>query len=266
VSDHWYKSILEAAPPAPVSVETDERPAPLPADLCPRINAHLEACGLREVEATFAGGVLSLSGQVDSLYERQLAVYYVRKFTRLACISDRIYVRTQPAKRSFGQLAVESLELLKGTAADWWAANSKAGWGLLAATALVAIVSWWNAEQAGPRVPVFPVSGNVRVDGTVPAGAQVILHPQGHRLPEGMAAMGIVREDGSVAISIYGDGTGVPPGQYVATLHWFSRGGQDSTPGNNLLPPRYSSAGTSPIEVVVEETSNQIPTIVVNSK
>ena len=43
------------------------------------------------------------------------------------------------------------------------------------------------------RVPVFKVEGQVTFNGEPPVGAQVVFHPDGHKLPDGDVAIGTVK-------------------------------------------------------------------------
>jgi hypothetical protein len=105
------------------------------------------------------------------------------------------------------------------------------------------------------RVAITPVSGKVLFNGQPPAGAQVLLHPQGHALPEGAAAAATVQADGSFQPRIYGDEPGVPPGNYVVTLQWFKvvEGDGGAGRGPNVLPREYAQAQTSPVKVTVKD-------------
>jgi hypothetical protein len=106
-----------------------------------------------------------------------------------------------------------------------------------------------------PRVVTAPVSGTVLFNGQPPAGAQVLLHPQGHALPAGVAAAATVQSDGTFQPRIYGDVPGVPPGNYVVTLQWFKvvAGEGGAGRGPNVLPKEYARAETSPLKVTIQE-------------
>ena len=117
------------------------------------------------------------------------------------------------------------------------------------------------------KVPVSPVAGKITVGKETPVGANIILHPQGHTLPEGVSAVGKVGEDGTFSVSIYDLGEGVPAGEYVATVQWFKIGkptaaGEDPLV-QDVIPKQYSSPNTSPIKVTVKPEPTQLEPIVI---
>lgn len=122
---------------------------------------------------------------------------------------------------------------------------------LLAAGALATICGC--GDESEPRVTVAPVTGTVTFRDEPAAGAQVVLHPRGHALPDGTAATGVVQADGRFGASIYSDGEGVPPGDYVVTVQWFkvvdSPGGAGRGP--NVLPKQYADPDATPLKVSV---------------
>jgi len=120
--------------------------------------------------------------------------------------------------------------------------------------ALVAAIAGCSHDDE-PRVAIATVSGKVLFNGNAPAGAQVLLHPQGHALPAGLAAAATVQEDGSFQPRIYGDEPGVPPSNYVVTLQWFRvvEGEGGAGRGPNVLPKEYANVDTSPVKVTVKD-------------
>jgi hypothetical protein len=116
-----------------------------------------------------------------------------------------------------------------------------------------------------PRIPVFPVSGKVTYQGKPPVGAQIVLHAKGNAESYGIAPVGVVKSDGSFAITAYEPEDGAPQGEYVATIQWFktitNEGGTGAGP--NVLPVKYASAQTSPIKVNVNGGPTQIPPIAI---
>jgi hypothetical protein len=72
-------------------------------------------------------------------------------------------------------------------------------------------------------------------------------------LPDGTAATGVVQADGHFEASIYSDGGGVPPGDYVVTVQWFkvaeSPGGVGRGP--NVLPKQFADPDSTPLKVTV---------------
>jgi hypothetical protein len=119
------------------------------------------------------------------------------------------------------------------------------------------------------RVQVFPVTGKVTFDGKVPVGAQVVLHPQGNLVLDNIAPAGTVKDDGSFKITVYKEGDGAPPGDYVATVHWFKIVDDGGGParGPDVIPKEYSNPDTSPIKVTVKNgETTEVPAIQIAGK
>ena len=126
---------------------------------------------------------------------------------------------------------------------------------------LVAAAGCGEAPEV--KVPVTPVTGTLTVAGEKAIGARVTLHPQGHPLPEGRSAGGVVQPDGSFQVSLYDDPKGVPAGEYVATVDWYKPIKTDTGAGAgpNVIPKTYSSVDSSPIKVSVKDAPVAIPPI-----
>jgi hypothetical protein len=131
---------------------------------------------------------------------------------------------------------------------------------LLASAALLSLLPGCSEK----RVEVFPVQGKITFEGKPPVGAQVVLHPQGDLTFNNIAPLGIVKDDGSFKISVYGDGDGAPAGDYVATVQWFKVTAQDGGAGKgpNVIPKQYADPDTSPIKLTVKGgTTNELEPI-----
>ncbi len=139
-----------------------------------------------------------------------------------------------------------------------WKFRSVAIRGLCVAaiTGSLALAGCGKSEPA--RVKVYPVHGSVTVNGEPAEGAQVILHAQGHSLPENIAPLATVKADGSFDFSVYEAADGAPAGDYVATVQWLkvvqTEGGAGRGP--NVLPKEYASVETSPVKLTVQSSGN----------
>jgi hypothetical protein len=97
--------------------------------------------------------------------------------------------------------------------------------------------------------------------GEIPAGAYVAMWRVNGEAPENVAPSATVAPDGSFAIGSYDTGDGAPPGEYAVTVTWFKVVGPG--PGPNVLPPKFASAGSTPIKVTVSGPT-EIPAIEFN--
>jgi hypothetical protein len=111
---------------------------------------------------------------------------------------------------------------------------------------------------------VFKTAGTITFHGQPPAGALVVLHPQGAAGPDAPRPIAHVQADGSFAATTFDTADGAPAGEYVVTVEWQKlvnvRG--EWQPGPNLLPARYASPATSDVIVRVVEGSNELAPIV----
>ncbi|MBM3997939.1 MAG: hypothetical protein FJ297_00105 [Planctomycetes bacterium] len=134
-------------------------------------------------------------------------------------------------------------------------------------------------DRGPARVPVFPVRGHVLRQGKPAVGALVVLHPD-VREDDPMWASGyprgVVREDGSFAISTYDEADGAPAWQYAVVVTWpvgdaDEEGGEEgSNAGQSEEDAASRRKNASPFEKplttpvkfkVVEQPSNEIPRI-----
>lgn len=143
--------------------------------------------------------------------------------------------------------------------------NRRRRWG----AGSMALIAWMAFVGCGEdRIPLYPATGSIRFGETVPDGAQIVLHPQGHELPPEGIPTARVLGDGTFVVGTYDAGDGAPAGEYKATVQWFrivsNQGG--SGRGPNVLPPEYGDAGRTPISITISEGENTIPPITIESK
>lgn len=119
-----------------------------------------------------------------------------------------------------------------------------------------------SGKSADGRKAVFPTRGKLLVDGQVPRGALLVLHPANPSLDD-VHPFAHVDPDGSFALSTYQGRDGAPAGDYIATIEWRvpQFPGADG-PWPNVLPERYARAATSDLRVHVAAESNELPPIV----
>jgi hypothetical protein len=118
------------------------------------------------------------------------------------------------------------------------------------------------------KVPVYPVSGQVRVAGKTPEGAFVALHPKAQPDVKAGAAepprpSAQVKPDGTFAVSTFGGGDGAPAGDYVVTIEWrpLVHENGDVKAGPNVVPREYTRPESSPLRVTVKPGENALTPI-----
>jgi hypothetical protein len=110
----------------------------------------------------------------------------------------------------------------------------------------------------GGRLPLYPATGTVLVDGRPARGVEVRLHPVDRvgdlDAPRPFASSG---EDGGFRLGTYLKGDGAPAGRYKVTLFWSDRPPR-SDPGDDLLGGRYADPARSALEVTISEGDNRL--------
>ncbi len=115
----------------------------------------------------------------------------------------------------------------------------------------------------GPEPPeqVFPVTGEVFVNGLPADGAIVTFFKVGAELTAGQPS-GTVQPDGSFQLTSYRPGDGASQGDYQITLSWRATvGGSLSDPeyGPEKLPKKYLKPESSGLVATVSSTTNTLP-------
>jgi hypothetical protein len=121
------------------------------------------------------------------------------------------------------------------------------------------------------RLPVFPVKGQLSINGQTPAGAFVVLHPKNGAAtaPNGevVRPRAVVNPDGTFELGSYDSLDGAPSGEYAVTVEWrrIVRS-PDGSPvlGPNVVPPKYARPETSPLAIRIAEKSNELAPIKLN--
>ncbi|MFG0334487.1 MAG: hypothetical protein ACF8TS_14090 [Maioricimonas sp. JB049] len=114
------------------------------------------------------------------------------------------------------------------------------------------------------QAPTVAVTGSVTVNGEIPAGAMVKLHPTGGNVDKRASRpAGIVAEDGTFALTTYDYGDGAPSGEYLFTIIWP----QDPMLGG-LSPDRLNYAYASPkmtqeFIVCIDEETTTLPRVAI---
>jgi hypothetical protein len=127
-----------------------------------------------------------------------------------------------------------------------------------------------GASQDRDRLPVFPAKGTVKLEGSSPQGALIVLHPKSASSHAHDSTIirpyGTIRSDGTFELTSYETNDGAPAGEYSVTLELrkaikYPNG--SAGPGPNLVPKKYTKSDTSPLLVQIKPGENQLPPIIV---
>lgn len=116
-------------------------------------------------------------------------------------------------------------------------------------------------SSCGPaRKPVYPVQGEVRVDGRVPVHAQVGFFPVNADGSETVHPVGQVDDQGRFTLTSYAKDDGAPEGEYRVTVAWFLASGRtdDVSPPVNYLPAAFGRPDSTPLHAVVAKGGVQL--------
>jgi hypothetical protein len=110
------------------------------------------------------------------------------------------------------------------------------------------------------RRPVYPVQGEVHLQGQAPVHALVTFHPVADDGAGAVHPTGQVDDKGRFTLTSYVSGDGAPEGEYRVTVAWFLSSGRpgDDSPPANYLPGRYSRPDTTPLRAVVRKGGVQL--------
>ena len=150
-------------------------------------------------------------------------------------------------------------------------ANTMIGLHGLRTIALVALLlptAGCGSSQNRDRVPVFPTKGSVKLEGTSPKGALIVLHPKrGKQASDGNAIRpyATIHSDVTFELTSYDSNDGAPAGEYSVTVELrkvikYPNGG--AGPGPNLVPKKYTKPDTSPLLVQIQPGLNDLPPLV----
>jgi hypothetical protein len=127
--------------------------------------------------------------------------------------------------------------------------------GTLVALLPFAALSCGGAED---RLPVYPVRGQLFVDGKPAAGAYVLFHPSSDADTQATRPRGQVTQDGTFVLSTYGANDGAPMGDYVVTIDWRRTVPGHGPRGPSLVSPEYGTPRESPLRATVKAESNSL--------
>ncbi|OWK34997.1 hypothetical protein FRUB_09839 [Fimbriiglobus ruber] len=109
------------------------------------------------------------------------------------------------------------------------------------------------------RLKVYPVRGEVTVDGKPAAGARIFFHPEANLAdPRALRPIAIVEADGSFRLTTYLANDGAPAGEYVVTVTWPTKAGADEEISGDRLKYAYADAKKSKLRVTVKAGNNDL--------
>jgi hypothetical protein len=131
----------------------------------------------------------------------------------------------------------------------------------LAVAALLAFC-FAGCDSGEERPELQPATGMLAINGKVPVGATIVLHPADGQPfdSRGTKPQATVKPDGAFELTTYQAGDGAPVGEYAVSVLWFDDP-QSSTPwdklGGRLADPKRSNlrltieAGRSILDPIV---------------
>jgi hypothetical protein len=134
--------------------------------------------------------------------------------------------------------------------------------------ALLLVLPGLSCSRSGHRRPVFPVRGQVLLEGKPLSSVLVVFHPAGAWGAEESRPYARTDRAGRFAVSTYGTEDGAPAGEYkVAIVELRGRGEEDEAPADeggprkarsSPPPARYADPETSGLRVRVHEGPNEL--------
>jgi hypothetical protein len=111
-----------------------------------------------------------------------------------------------------------------------------------------------SGPEGGPRVPTYPIVGQVLVDGAPAENLQVVCHSTDGDAAVPISISAYTDAEGRFSVSTYEGGDGAPAGSYVLTFMW----GQINLMSGRYGPPdklngKYADPETSDFTVEVAD-------------
>ena len=137
------------------------------------------------------------------------------------------------------------------------AGHARNRWRWPLATAVACLLAGGCVNESG-RLPLYPASGKVLIDGQPVPGVQIRLHPL-DRLndPNALQPFAVSEQDGTFRLGTYRASDGAPAGRYRATVFWPDRPPGPSPP-KDRLDGTYNDATRSGLDVTIAEGPNDL--------
>ena len=205
----------------------------------------------RHLQIDVHQSVVTLRGFLATKRQQQLAIHLVLLIREVTKVVDYSQVGESPAYE------IVSIP----TWNEWMTSHYK---GLTATVAMLFVFALIAVRSnPGHGTPVFPVAGKIRVEGRIPSGAFIVLHPVTKGASLESLPRGVVGSDGLFHIGTFQSADGAPLGEYVVTVEWrpLIRQGDEAFPGPNVLPLQYSNPETSLLRVRITKGKNELDPI-----
>lgn len=119
-------------------------------------------------------------------------------------------------------------------------------------------------HQSVPGRPVYPVHGQVLLDGKAVPNALVVFHPVEKWGAEENRPRAQTDSEGRFTVSTYGTHDGAPAGEYKVTISELREAGEQTDDGSpakrspNPPPVLYANPETSGLRVTISERRNDL--------
>ena len=109
------------------------------------------------------------------------------------------------------------------------------------------------------KARVYPVRGEVFVNGKPAPGALVHLHPRDKQ--NGRPAFATVQQDGSFQLTTYATNDGAVPGEYAVTVNWYDERKDEGETiySADKLRGRFTNVEKSGLSATVNVGGNDLP-------
>lgn len=204
---------------------------------------------------------VAVSGKISRSAEKPKPVYAERAVGRSALVALRI------GSSEWDQLRLPRAATLgamvskthSGRADSNGQARRVLGW--LAAILLLSCGA--GCGPADDRVAVYPVSGQVRLNGQPLANALVVFHPQNPADTRTPVAQGRTDDSGKFQLTSYETRDGAAAGEFAVTVQSFQliKQGDSYTPGPNILPAKLAKPDSTDIRVTIGPQPNELAPI-----
>lgn len=202
------------------------------------------------------------SGGIRGLEEKSQPIHADKEFNRWALGARRINSGAwEPSRVLPDPVTIDAMDSKKhsGYAHGNGQARRVLGW----LTAILLLSCGGGCGPADDRVAVYPVSGQVRLNGQPLANALVVFHPQNPADTRTPVAQGRSDDSGKFQLTSYETHDGAAAGEFAVTVQAFQliKQGDSYTPGPNILPAKLAKPDSTDIRVTISPQPNELAPI-----